>query len=42
MTDGVNANRRAGDYKILNGITGRKEQLTIHLKKGGGFLMKIQ
>ena len=42
MTDGVNANRRAGDYRMTNGTAGANDQLTINMKKGGGFLIRFQ
>lgn len=42
ISDGVNANRVAGDYEISNGTIGKRELLNLVMKVGGGFLVKIQ
>ena len=42
LRDGVNANRMAEDYIHEQKTLNLQEPFTIHLKKGGGFAMKIE
>jgi alpha-glucosidase len=39
--DGVNANRMAGDYKLVKGGVKAGARLKIHLAEGGGFAARI-
>jgi len=39
--DGVNANRMAGDYKLVKGAVKADARMKIHLAEGGGFAARI-
>ena len=39
--DGVNADRLAGDYKLLKGGVKADARMKIHLAEGGGFAARI-
>ena len=40
--DGVNANRKATDYKVIKKTITRAETLTVLLAQGGGFALKLE
>ncbi|MCX6867481.1 MAG: glycoside hydrolase family 97 C-terminal domain-containing protein, partial [Verrucomicrobia bacterium] len=40
--DGVNANRRADDYKKSTGTVTRATKLTVHLAEGGGWAARLR
>ena len=42
FTDGINANRTAGDYQFREKQVSSSEKLKITMKKGGGFAAKLQ
>jgi alpha-glucosidase len=39
--DGINAEKYAEDYKVVNKTSTRDDKLTFHLAPGGGWLMKL-
>ena len=41
LTDGINANHNAEDYRLTTESHHEGEQLTIHMASGGGFVLKI-
>jgi hypothetical protein len=42
IKDGINANRLPSDYTYIQTTIRLQQPYTIGLKKGGGFLMKIE
>ncbi|NCT76467.1 MAG: glycoside hydrolase family 97 protein [Chitinophagaceae bacterium] len=40
--DGVNADRYASDYKLINKDVSRSQQLRLHMAPGGGFLIRLK
>ena len=41
LIDGVNANRLAGDYKYIQKQMNSNEKITVRMKQGGGFAIKL-
>lgn len=42
LTDGINANRNASDYQITERRVNSGEKITVVMKKGGGFAVKLK
>ena len=42
FTDGMNANRRAGDYNVIERKVSASEKFNITMKKGGGFAVHLK
>lgn len=42
FTDGINADKNAGDYKKETFTLTSKSRLEIHFASGGGFALKLQ
>lgn len=40
--DGVNADRYASDYVIINQLINKNQQLPVHMAPGGGFLIRLK
>ena len=41
LIDGINANRLAGDYKYIQKQMNSNDKITVRMKQGGGFAIKI-
>ena len=40
--DGVNADRYAADYNLMDTTVKKNDEITIHLAPGGGFLIRLE
>ena len=41
LLDGINANRKAGDYQYKEGRVSSNDKLNVKMKKGGGFAIRL-